>query len=527
MRLSWYRNATVIGLGLVTALLLMVISCGGSAAEPVVVEKEVVKEVIKEVVVEKEVVKVVPKEVVVEKQVIKEVIKEIIVVATPVPASAPQMMAKVAGPHGTLNIGYQENLGVFASHPRLLGGSALFVGTSIAESLLGLHGPDKDYGIKPKLLKEWSLSADNLTWTFKLQEGVQFHKGYGEMTADDVLWSFEEGTHKDSKQSRRKQFRRLFNNEKGYKKKLDDHTIEVHMGVPQYDMLNFLYLPHTGTVMSKKQVDDVGEEAANINGAGTGPWEIVETRTGQFWKLKAVEDHWRKAPEFAEMVFHDMPEDATRLANFQTGQLDTFVMQLDSKPVVEKVPGVKFMRVEGGGVEHLGWLGNWYTGLGTPEHKETYPGYDPDLPWVSSNPDVNSPEWQRALKVRKAMAISIDRQLIVDTILHGEGKPTVLWGWEELQYRLPPDIAKGYGFDPKRAKELLVEAGYPDGFEITIVPSIRGVPGEVDACFGAGTMWEDIGIRTKQQNILYSAHRLTVIKRTFNQVNWPRRRRPN
>ena len=219
------------------------------------------------------------------------------------------------------------------------------------------------------------------------------------------------------------------------------------------------------------------------------------------------------------MVFHDIPEGSTRLANFQTGKLDTFVMQLDSKAVVDDVPGVKYMRIVGGGNEQIGWFGNFYGGHGTPEHKEKYPGYDPDLPWVSSNPDINSEEWARARKVRLAMSIAIDRQLIVDTILKGEGAPTILWGWEEAEHRLPPDLQKGWEYNPERAKQLLAEAGYPDGFEVTLVPSIRGVPGEVDACFAAATMWEDIGIRTKQQKILYTTHRLTIIERSFNQVN--------
>ena len=442
-----------------------------------------------------------------------------------VPTVAPEattapVPAKVAGPHGTLNIGYQENLGVFNSHPKLTGGNyALFVGTSIAETLVGVLGPETDYAFRPELAKEWSLSPDNLVWTFKLQEGVQFHKGYGEMTADDIIWTFEQSTAEGSRSGRKSQYTRLWANEKGYVNKIDDHTIEVHTGVPQYDMLHMVSIPSAGFIMNKKQADELGEEAASHNGAGTGPWEFMEARTGEFWRFEAVEDHWRKTPNFAEMVFHDIPEGSTRLANFQTGKLDTFVMQLDSKAVVDDVPGVKYMRIVGGGNEQIGWFGNFYGGHGTPEHKEKYPGYDPDLPWVSSNPDINSEEWARARKVRLAMSIAIDRQLIVDTILKGEGAPTILWGWEEAEHRLPPDLQKGWEYNPERAKQLLAEAGYPDGFEVTLVPSIRGVPGEVDACFAAATMWEDIGIRTKQQKILYTTHRLTIIERSFNQVN--------
>ena len=492
------RSNVVTWVSLSVALIFL-IACGGTAATPVVVEKEVVKDV--------------PKEVIVEKGVVKEVVTEKVVVATPVPGTA----MEVPRPAGTLDIGYQENLGVFSSHPRLTGGNyALFVGTTLAEDLASVTGPDENFAFKPRLAEEWSVSPDNLTWIFKLREGVPFHKGYGEVTADDVIWSYTECAAEGTRCNGGSKIRRLWFNDKGYTKKVDDYTIEVHTGEPQFDMLIQASTYTAGFIMSKKQVDDLGEEAASRVPAATGPWEFAEARTGEFWRFEAVQDHWRKTPNFAELVLHDIPEESTRLANFQTGKLDTFVMQLDSKPAVETVSGVKFMRVEGGGTEHIAWMGNFYVGMGTPDQRE---GYDPSLPWVSSNPDVNSEEWKQAVKVRKAMAMAIDKQSIVDNILNGEGKPGIIWGWEGNEHRLPPDIQKGYGYDPEGARQLLAEAGYPDGFEITVTPSIRGVPGEVDACFAVATMWEDIGIRTRQENVLYPTFRLLIKDKKFNQAN--------
>ena len=81
-----------------------------------------------------------------------------------------------------------------------------------------------------------------------------------------------------------------------------------------------------------------------------------------------------------------------------------------------------------------------------------------ELPWVSSNPEINSPEWEQARKVREALVIAIDRQLIVDTILRGEGKPLVMWGWENNLHRLPPELRQRE-YNPERARQLLVEAG--------------------------------------------------------------------
>ena len=89
----------------------------------------------------------------------------------------------------------------------------MFVGTSIAETLVGVLGPEADYDFRPELAREWSISPDNLVWTFRLQEGVQFHKGYGEMTADDVIWTFEQSVAEGSRSVRQSQYQRLWANE--------------------------------------------------------------------------------------------------------------------------------------------------------------------------------------------------------------------------------------------------------------------------------------------------------------------------
>jgi ABC-type transport system substrate-binding protein len=146
-------------------------------------------------------------------------------------------------------------------------------------------------------------------------------------------------------------------------------------------------------------------EAANLDIATTGPWEIDDHRTGEFWRMKAVEDQWRKTPHFAEVVFWQIPEEAARLAGFQTGNLDTMNMTFDSIPLVESVPGSKLMTVTGAANLGLRIHGQYYLNLGTPDQR---PGYSADLPWVSSTPDVNSAEWDKARKVRLALVTAIE-----------------------------------------------------------------------------------------------------------------------
>ena len=439
--------------------------------------------------------------------------------ATPIPAAppaptstpVPAAPSAAAAPEGTFNLGVKENLGIFTAHPRLTPGSqGLFVGVTLGETLVAV---DHEFRFIPKLVKEWSISDDSLVWTFKLQEGVPFHKGYGEFTAADAVWTVEQCAHPESQCGRANQMRRLWFNDAGSVTIVDDYTIEVNTGEVQYDMLVNISAPWNQFVVSKRAADELGDTEADRLGVGTGPFEFVEYSAGQYWKFQAVEDHWRKTPYFAEFNYVEIPEESTRVANFQVGKLDSMVMNLDSLPVVKEVEGVKFMQVEGGSAQHLGWLGNWYVGVGTEDQRE---GYDPNLPWVSSNPDTSSEEWERARKVRLAMAISIDRQTIVDTILSGEGQPLVLWGWEGNEHRLDEVTRAGWEYNPEKARQLLVEAGYPDGFEIDVVPSIRDVPGEVDSCFAAATMWEDIGIRPKLKRLDYNSFVPSVRNRIYN-----------
>ena len=227
--------------------------------------------------------------------------------------------------------------------------------------------------------------------------------------------------------------------------------------------------------------------------------------------MEAVTDHWRKTPHFAELIFREIPEESSRVAGFQTGNLDTTLLAFDSLPLAKGVEGAEIMRIPGGGESALTFYGQYYVGIGTEDQQ---PGYDPELPWVSANPDINSEEWQNAAKVRNALSLAIDRQGIVDTLLQGNGSPAVLWDFGQYEDSwLPPEMR--WEYDPERAKALLAEAGYDDGFSITLTPSLRGAPVEVEACEAIATMWGDIGVDVKFQSLPYSTLRPSLIARNY------------
>ena len=410
---------------------------------------------------------------------------------TPVPA-----VAGATGPEGVLNTGFRE-VNPFAAHPSLSSTiQAQFVGSGIGETPVS---QDVNDVFQAELFTEWDVAEDGLTWTFRIRRGVPFHKGYGEMTADDIVWYFEEFGSPESLNGHARHVRRLLLDPEGSPiSKVDDYTVTASTSVPHFDMLLRLARPNIGAITSKRQAAELSDEEAAQDGAATGPWEIVEHLAGSYWRMEAVNDHWRKTPEFAELYFHNIPEESTRVANFQTGHLDTMQMNLDSKPVIDQVPGIEYMRVAFGGTMQVALgLGNFHI----PDSNR--PSWDPDLPWVSASPDINSEEWDRARKVRLAMAMAIDKQTIVDTLLRGIGQPLALWGWEANMHRLPDDMQERE-YNPEKAMQLLAEAGYPDGFEITLTPDIRGIPSEVEACEAVAVMWEAVGIRTRVNRVPYA-----------------------
>ena len=431
---------------------------------------------------------------------------------TAVPTKAPQAAPK---PSGTLNVG-QKELGPYVGNPKMIGNPQIFLNSAIPiTETLGMAGFDSG-AVVPMLAESWDISADAQTWTFHIRKGVQFHKGFGEMTAEDVVFSHRQIADSD-KHARSANAAEMFFAEDGNQTTPDNYTWVVDMGqpfseVPLYELIG---TPRAvgAWVVSKKQWDEEGEEEANFNTAATGPWEIDEAKTGEFWRMKAVENHWRVTPAFAELVFHEIPEESARVAGFKTGNLDTFIMALDSISEVESVDGAALMQVPNAVQAGVNFYGQTYMPA-RDGGGEMWPNYNPDLPWVSPNSDINSPEWATARTVRLALAIAIDREAIVANMLQGFGRPLTLKDWMGFEDRLPsPEEA--WPYDPARAKSLLAEAGYPNGFTATLTTAIRGAPSEVEACEAVAQYWDAIGINVDFQRVPYGTYRPTAVARTY------------
>ena len=170
-------------------------------------------------------------------------------------------------PEGTLNIGFTE-LGPFGNSPRITPGQTiLYHATTAGETFLKL---DIDQKTVPQLVTEWGVDDGGTVWTFKLQEGVQFHKGWGEMTAEDIVYSMQELAADDSVGAFQGTYKRLFGPDGSGVAAVDDYTVTVDTVTPQFDFLiNMSAQGHA--VVSKKNFVDEGGEVAQFQGVGTGP----------------------------------------------------------------------------------------------------------------------------------------------------------------------------------------------------------------------------------------------------------------
>ena len=378
----------------------------------------------------------------------------------------------------------------------------------------------------PRLVKNWSVDPRGLVYTFELQENVLWHSSHGNwgnFSADDFLFSLQNTVAEESIHSNAADIKRTFFCDGCELVTTGDMTVQLTRPGATPRITWDLTAPAGSTTMhSKNHFDAVGEEQANFQSVGTGPWELVDAQSDVSKTVRAVSDHWRKTPEWEEMVWHDIAEESTRLANFESGVLDTALYSPDSIQAIrdKNQDGVEFMTFPGENHFYLNLFGQQYN----TDYHSHQPGpegesprvalgenvYDCTHAWVSCDRDVKSAEWANARKVREAMTIAIDRQKLVNNLALGEGMPVYLNHWIGHEAR-----ASQFGldqlswpFDPEKAKALLTEAGFPTGFEIDMaLPGIPWAPGADEAGQAVATMWESVGISVTQTVTPYSAFR--------------------
>ena len=413
-----------------------------------------------------------------------------------------------------------------------------YAAVTFGESMVAIQ-PDLSPG--PLLAAEWEIDRTGRYWTWRIRDDVEFHhkcgasadQSCGRLTIHDILWSYKEWHEGDLNARSRIIGDFWVGNAGGSQTVIDDYTVEIDTGEPWLRERAFEFMRHLGrvstTIVSRQHTRELVEAAggrmedtftseyeagareASKNISATGPW-MVESHEpdGTVWRFRAVENHWRQTPYFAGLNVYSIPEEATRIASFQAGRLDIMEMAFNSLSAVEAVEGTEIVSWPNAGQAGLNIYGQTY---GVDRDGNPYPSLDCNNAWVSCDENPDSQEWQNAVKVKRAMAIAIDRQAIVDNILSGFGQPLYMRDWMGHESKADPRWV--FEYDPDMARQLLADAGYADGFSITLTPVIRNAPGEVPGCEAVGQYWEAIGIDVELQRVPYATIRPELITRKY------------
>jgi peptide/nickel transport system substrate-binding protein len=331
-----------------------------------------------------------------------------------------------------------------------------------------------DLSVEPDLATAWELGDDGVTWRFALREGVTFHNG-NPFNADDVIYSFER-----QKQDTSEMTFALASVQEI--RKVDDHTIELVTAGPDPTLLfnmPFFYIVDQ-EYMEENDAFEIVPGAgktnfANTNANGTGPFKIVEWVQDNRLVLEPNEDWWNqenRTDNLDQAIFTPINNDATRVAALLSGEID----------LIYPVPLQDIARLQGDPNIEV---------LEGPELRTIFLGMDQWREESLDEPGTKNPFLDR--RVREAFAHALDLDAIHRVVMRGASTPTGLMiapginGFQE-------DMNEPYPYDPERSKELLAEAGYPEGFPVTLdCPNDRYVNDEA-ICTAIVPMLERIGI---------------------------------
>ena len=304
---------------------------------------------------------------------------------------------------------------------------------------------------EPSLATSWKALSDT-QWEFKLRKGVKFHNGET-MSAEDVKYSFERVLDQKKKSPQ-------YGNVRAIKeiRIVDPETVHIITDKPFPLLLERLvFFP----IVPKKHVEAVGDQAfGTTSPVGTGPWKFVEWKRDQLIRLEAFDQHWRGKPPFKHLIIRAIPEIATQVAEMKTGGVD-----LIRNVSADLIPELK-------------------------SHPQTYVSSAPILRVHYVEFDMRVPPFDKKL-VRQAANHAVDKQTIIQKLMGGLGQ-IVATTVQPKAFGFDPDV-KPYPYDPTKAKELLAQAGYPNGVDITLHSAFV----EFRPVFEAITqMLTEVGIRT-------------------------------
>jgi len=341
----------------------------------------------------------------------------------PNPAAAPP--ASAAGPEGQLTWAVHVSLAPAwfdpADTPSLI--TPFMILPALHDALIK---PMPGKPMAPSLAQSWSQSKDGTTYEFVLRKGVKFHNG-DPLTAEDVKFSFERYRGSAAK---------LFKDNVIDIEVVDPHRIRFRLKQPWPDFMTFFGTPAAGIawIVPKKYLQQVGDEGFKRAPVGAGPYKFVSFKPGVELVLEAFEEYWRKAPSVKRLVLRVVPDESTRLAMLKRGEADiSYSLRAALAEEVRRTPGLKLAAVVIPASFWIDFVEQW----------------DSKSPWHDR-------------RVRLAANLAIDRNAInqAETLGFSKVHANFIPHTFEYYWSAPP-----YPHDPARARKLLAEAGYPNGFD--------------------------------------------------------------
>lgn len=309
-------------------------------------------------------------------------------------------------------------------------------------------GVDHVTEVKPGLAESWTTSDDHLTWTFKIRPGATFHDGTV-VDAAAIEFAFDRIFTKDFEYYDPKVAAGIagFGLTAGITNFKATGDMEFQITTPAPDAFLLEKLAHV-LIPSPAQVQELGGDFAT-DPVGSGPFMFESLTTGQSMTMVRNPNYWGEKAHVDEVILRPMPEPSTRLAALRSGEIDwAETPPPESKPSLESAGFQVFLK----------------------EYPHAWPW---EFDFFSA--DAGSPI--RKKEVRQALNFAIDRESLCKDLLNGVCSPAYAYVYPGHPWY--GTEVEPYSYDPEKAKKLLAEAGYPDGFKMTVITSASG----------SGQMW--------------------------------------
>ena len=345
-----------------------------------------------------------------------------------------------------------------------------------------LVGRDANLALRPALAVSWR-AVDATTWEFKLRPGVKFHNGEP-FNAQAVKFSFERMLDPKTKWPGAGALRPIKT-----VTVVDDATVRFTTERP-WPLLP-RYLGYYGMIVPPGYLAQNGDEGLIRQPVGTGAYKFVRWVKDDRVELEANADYWGGKPRIGRVVFRAIPSESSRLAELLAGSVH----------LMNLVPPELFKPIQ------------------DSSRAKLVEGKSLSVYFVIANlVNIGKDRPMADPRVRQALNHAIDRQAILSSIMHNVGKP-VATVCTEVMLGCDPSVAP-FAYDPERAKALLREAGYPNGFEFSMSATSGAYPGDRDISLALADQLNRVGVRTKVNVTEYGVQLKTVQARQLADDGW-------